>query len=91
MNYLHRRIKMQVKNWPNLLKEKGVFSTFFSKVRQVPYNDEKCAKNTLFFKQKRLNFELLNGIIHKDTRTCTKLYKGQVSLVSCVITTSFVT
>ena len=69
----------------------AVFDTFFSIVRYLPYYWQKSVKNGHFFKQKRLNFELLNGITHKDTRTCTKLYKGQVSLVSCVITTSFAT
>ena len=44
---------------PFLLKEIGVLSTFFSKVRYLPYNAKKCAQNTYFFKQKRHYLRLL--------------------------------
>ena len=40
-----------------LLKEMANFSTFFSKVRQVPYNAKKCAKISHFFKQKHAIYD----------------------------------
>ena len=63
----------QVKKSTFLLEEKGVFSTFFAKVRYLPYNDEKCAKNTLFFKQKSANFYT------RDTKKSFFAMRGMVA------------
>ena len=53
-NFLHQRIKKDM----FLLKEMAIFSTFFSKVRYLPYNAKKCAKNSHFFKQKHAIYDV---------------------------------
>ena len=58
-NCLYVFLSQKGQNRMFLLKEMAVFGTFFAKVRYLPYNAKKCAKNGHFFKQKRSVFNLI--------------------------------
>ena len=55
-----------------LLKQNAILSTFLCIVRYLPYFCKKCVKKRLFFKRKRLFFNLL-------IQNCRKKVLGRIS------------